>query len=461
VSEVKTAPLAGGESTAGGPRRSRRGVRGAGALALAVALAAGAGCTSGAPPGFAAGADRWTFPLVGPLEGGLLITPVMLNSHGPYLFLIDPDAPLTIIDVELVKAAGLRPISGPPRLDESDTQRARAYAELTGMEIGTLILERREVMVLPSHANDVAGRRIHGVLGRDVFADSVAFGFDRDRGLAHLVTQSSFRPPAGAATISYALLEPRIANAQVQPVPRRLVRATIGGESFSLHVDLGAAASQLREGLWPKAKLVARDLQAAVVDEVGSVRRVTRVSELVTATVGGSAGSVAFVPYGDKRWEEQDIAGTLGIGFFAGYGVWASWHTKTLYLAARRPIDAPARIARWESPVLSKCPNPGCIAIRLVDPLAGKPPAEGKPHPGVVLSITRDERAGGMGLEVTLEAQGEARLPYLIVNLPSHVDRLIHQLKPDFLGKTVVVVDASPFPRACPGTGGCVDQLAR
>jgi len=56
---------------------------------------------------------------------------------------------------------------------------------------------------------------------------------------------------------------------------------------------------------------------------------------------------------------------------------------------------------------------------------------------------------------------GVFEMPYLIVNLPSHVDRLIHQLKPDFLGKTVVVVDASPFPRACPGTGGCVDQLAR
>ena len=41
---------------------------------LAVALAAGA-CVSGAPPGFSGG-DSWAFPLVGPLEGGLLITPV-------------------------------------------------------------------------------------------------------------------------------------------------------------------------------------------------------------------------------------------------------------------------------------------------------------------------------------------------------------------------------------------------
>jgi hypothetical protein len=47
------------------------------------------------------------------------------------------------------------------------------------------------------------------------------------------------------------------------------------------------------------------------------------------------------------------------------------------------------------------------------------------------------------------------------VNLPAHVDRLIHQLKPEFLGKAVAAVDASPFPRKCPGGGGCVDRLAR
>jgi hypothetical protein len=386
---------------------------------------------------------------------------VMINTHGPYLFLIDPDAPISIIDVELVKTASLRPISGPPRLDESDTQRVRAYAELTGLEIGTLIVERREVMVMPSRTFDVTGRRIHGVLGRDIIADSLVFGFDRDRGLAHLVTQSSFRPPAGVATLSYSELQPRISNAQVQPAPRRIVRATIGGEAFPLHIDLGATSGQLREGLWAKAKLVGRDVQSAVIDEVGSLRRVTRGSEAATVSVGAVAGDVAFVPYGDKRWEEQDIAGTLGLTFFTRYAVWTSWHTRTLYLIERKPADAATRIARWDSPVLGKCPNTGCIVVRLVDPLAGKAPEEGKPHPGVVLSITRDERAGGMDLEVVLAAQGEAKLPYLIVNLPAHVDRLIHQLKPEFLGKTVTVVDASPYPRQCPGGGGCVDQLAR
>jgi hypothetical protein len=438
--------------------------RASAALALA-ALAAGA-CTSGAPPGFSGGAgDRWSFPLVGPLEGGLLLTPVTLNTYGPYLFLIDPDAPISIVDAELVKLAGLRPVPGPERLDETDTQRPRAYAEVLGLEVGTLVIERREVMVAPRHAYDFAGRRIHGVVGRDVMADSLAFGFDRDRGLGHLVAQGSFRAPPGAVALPYTELQPRIGNAKVLPVPRRLVSATINGEAggaaFPLHVDLGAVPSQLREGLWDRAKLVARALRAAVIDEVATPRAVGKGSGVAAVTVGSITGISAFIPYGDRRWEEQDIAGTLGLGFFAGHAVWASWHGKSLHLVSPRPIEPAIRIARWDSPVLGKCKQPGCISFRLVDPLAGKAPPEGKPHPGLVLSITREEPAGGMALEVVLEAQGDPKLPYLMVNLPPHVDRLLHQLKADFLGKTLAVVDASPHPRQCPGGGGCVDQLAR
>lgn len=460
--------------TSGGARRrgarapvsrggsAREGWLGAAVLALAVAA-----CTSGAPPGFAGGfrGDRWAFPLVGPLEDGLLLTPVTINTHGPFLFLIDPDAPVSIVDGELIKLADLRPVPGPQRLDETDTQRTRGYAELLGVEIGSLIVERREAMVVARHTYDAAGRRVHGVLGRDVIADSLVLGVDRDRGLAHLVVVGAFQPPAGAAVISYAALESHVLNAREVPLPRRLVRAEIGGQRFSLHVDLGAVASQLREGLWARAGLVARDVEAVVVDEVGTPREVRRGSDVAPVTVAAAPAPVtagaAFIPYAERRWEPQEVDGALGLGFFAGHAVWASWHTGKLHLAPRRPVAPAVRIARWDSPVLARCKNPGCVEIRVIDPLGGQPPAEGKPHPGVVLSITREEPAGGMDLEVVLEAQGAPGLPLLIVNLPQQVDRLIHQLKPDFLGRPLTVVDASPYPRRCPGGGGCVDQLTR
>jgi hypothetical protein len=151
----------------------RAGAMRAGAMRVVAAVAAGAlalaggACTAGAPPGFSGGyrGDRWAFPLVGPLEDGLLITPVTINTHGPYLFLIDPDAPVSIVDGELVKLAELRPVPGPPRLDETDTQRTRGYAELLGVEVGSLIVERREAMVVARHTFDAGGRRVHGVGG--------------------------------------------------------------------------------------------------------------------------------------------------------------------------------------------------------------------------------------------------------------------------------------------------------
>jgi hypothetical protein len=439
-----------------------RATRLARAAALGLALASAGGCTSGAPPGFSGlRGDRWTLPLVGPLEDGALITPVVLNTHGPYLFLIDPDAPVTIIDAEVVKLADLRPVPGPPRLDETDTQRTRAYAEVIGLEIGTLIVERREAMVAPRGAYDLAGRRIHGVIGRDVIADSLVFGIDRERGLAHLVAEKSFQAPPGAAAISYSLYDSPVTNAAVVPLPRRLVRAAIGPEAFPLHVDLGAVPSQLREGLWARAGLVGRDARLTVVDEAGTPRQVTRTTEVAPVTVGAVTGSAAFIPYADRRWEERDIAGALGLGFFARHAVYASWHTRTLHLVDRAPIEPSTRIARWDSAVLAKCQHRGCLEVRIIDPLGGKAPDAGRPHPGLVLSITREEPAGGMGLEVVLEVTGEPQQPYLIVNLPPHVDRLIHQLKAELLGKPLAVVDASPFPRSCPGGGGCVDQLAR
>jgi hypothetical protein len=100
--------------------------------------------------------------------------------------------------------------------------------------------------------------------------------------------------------------------------------------------------------------------------------------------------------------------------------------------------------------------------VRVVDPLNGKPPEGDKPHPGVVLSLTREERAGGMGLEIVLEATGKPELPRLIVNLPPNVDRHIDHLDAAWVGVPVAVVDASPYPRMCPvRTSACVDQLAR
>jgi hypothetical protein len=419
-----------------------------------------AACPSKGPAGFSGAAeDRWTMPLVGPLEDGLLLTPVTIGTAGPFLFALDPDAPISVVDGDVVKRVGMRVGNGVPRIDESGGAQPRVYAEMLGVEVGTLIIERRRSIVVKPNTFDTAGRRIHGVLGHDVLGEGVVFGFDRDQGIAMLVDGSAFKPPAGAIQLPYQLVPKN-----VPAVARRVAKATINGDLFDLHLDLGATASQLRDTEWARAKLVSKELQGVVVDEVGTPRRIDKVSEPVTVgLVDASSSRVVFVPYADQRWADHEVAGTLGLGFFAAYDVWANFGGKTLHAVKREPVALATRIARWETGALGKCTNPGCTTVRVVDPLAGKPLEEGKPHPGVILSLTREERAGGMPLEIVIEAKGKPELPLLIANLPAHSDRLIDQLPADFVGVALEVVDVSPYPRDCPPQlkNGCVDKLAR
>jgi hypothetical protein len=434
-----------------------------GRYAALVALALGGACTAGAPPGFAGSkGDRWALPLVGSLENGLLLTPVTLDGKGPYLFAIDPDADISAIDEQVLKETSFRTFRGPSRLDESDTQQIRFYAEVSGIEVGTLIVERRNAMIVKLGTFDREGRRIHGLLGRDIIPDSLVFGFDRDQGLAQLVVKKSFKPPADAIKISYEVVPSQIPNIDVQPVSRRLAKATIAGETFAMHLDLGEQLSTLRESLWDKAKLTAQPARAGSIDEVGVPHKIEKAGVGQAVTVGAATvDKLAFAPYEDKRWPEQDVSGTLALDFLRGYNVWLDWDGKALYLAPREPVPLAKRIARWDTGALGKCPHPGCVEVRMIDPMAGREIAPGAPHPGVILSVTRDEPAGGMDLEVVLEAKDRPELPRLVVNMSPNGDRVMDHLKAEWAGVTLTVVDASPFPRACTGATGCVDVIAR
>ncbi len=401
-------------------------------------------------------------PLVGPLENGLLLTPVTLDGKGPYLFAIDPDADISAIDEEILKDTGFRTFRGPSRLDETDTQQIRFYAEVSGIEVGTLIVERRNAMIVKKGTFDREGRRIHGLLGRDIIPDSLVFSFDRDLGLAQLVVKKSFVPPAGAIKIPYEVVPSQIPNIEVQPVSRRLAKATVGGEAFAMHLDLGAQLSTLRESVWERAKLTSEPAHAGSIDEVGIPHKIEKVGAGQPVSVGAATvDKLTFAPYEDKRWPEQDVAGTLALDFFRDYDVWLDWDGRAVYVSPRGPTPLATRIGRWDAGALGKCPHPGCVEVRMIDPMAGKELPAGAPHPGVIVSVTRDEPAGGMDLEVVLEATGRPDLPRLVVNMSPNGDRVLEHLKSEWTGVTLTVVDASPFPRTCTSATGCVDLVAR
>ncbi|MBX3154394.1 MAG: aspartyl protease family protein [Deltaproteobacteria bacterium] len=438
-----------------------------GPLGLGALLVATAACPGrSTPSGFSGANARWELPLVGPLEGGLLLTPVTINGIGPYLFALDPDAPHTVIDAQVAKDGKVVVARGPMAYDEVGKKQQTILGEIYQIELGTLIIDRRTAHVVRLGAFDVGGRRVAGIIGHDILGNGLVVSVDRDRGTATLTARSAWRPAAAPAfAIAYAddKLQGELAEGRR---PRRVAQAQVNGETFAMHLDLGGVASQLREPLWERAKLVGREVSVGVVDELGSVRRIAKASEPARISVGGATGEgVAFIPYVDRR-AADDVDGALGLAALGAYNFTLVPADRQLLLTPRAPVAAAARIARWDVGPLARCPHAGCVTVRVIDPLQGKPPAEGKPHPGVVVSITRDERAGGMDLELVLEGVvgGVARseLPRLIANLPPNVDRHIDHLGPEWVGVELVVVDASPFPRVCQvKAGGCVDQLAR
>ncbi|HVV81769.1 MAG TPA: pepsin/retropepsin-like aspartic protease family protein [Kofleriaceae bacterium] len=442
-------------------------------LVLGAALAgAVAACTVGAPPGFSGG-DRWAFPLVGPLEDGALLVPVTINGHGPFLFLIDPDAPMTSIDERIAAALDLYGGLGPRIVDESDTTRPTRFAEVSAIRVGNLTVSHYTVMLDKPGVFDVAGREVAGVLGRDIIAESLVFGFDRDAGMAYLATRESFTAPDGSIRLGYRDVAMRNGASVVPGPTRRLVTAKVNGAEQVLHVDLGAYQSQLRDGLWKDAKLTPLPYRAQLVDEAGTARAVDRAGIANQVAVGDVvAKGLLMVPYADKRTDPEQIDGALGLNFFAPYAVWADWSGRAIYVRPRDEAGTPVdlRLARWDSPVLAACHEPACVTASVAPspppagPAAGAP-AEDEPAPPVELEVVRAPDAKDLVYEVTLEAvdpEGNPQgLPLLVATFPRGVLSIREQLSGVYApGSLFRVVDVSPFVRVCQQPGGCIFELA-
>jgi hypothetical protein len=76
-----------------------------------------------------------------------------------------------------------------------------------------------------------------------------------------------------------------------------------------------------------------------------------------------------------------------------------------------------------------------------------------------VVSVVRDPVIGGMEFEVVLAATNNKKLPWLVVNMPGNVDRVMGHLSSEWVGATLTVIDDSPYPRRCSSGGSCIDQI--
>ena len=373
---------------------------------------------------------------MGPLEDSTLLVPAYVDGKGPYLFALDPDENVSSVDEEVVKAAGLRTGEGPHLLDENDTEHPSFAAEVLEWRLGNLVVHNKPAIALKDGTFDREGRRVHGLIGRDIIADSLVFGFDRDQGVMTLATQKGFQGQGDAFKTDRVYS--KIENVDVVPPAMHLVKTRINGKPFTMNVALGRVATELRARGFAAANLQGDAPKATIA--FGRV----------------STNDAPILAYRDRRWDEQDVDGNLGLSAFRGFSVFANWDGDTFFTRPRNDVSPEVRIGRW--PSLAPCAKTGCAKVTIIDPMAGKEVTG--PHPGVVVSVARDASTLKEPLEVLIAVSGKPNLPWLVASFPAGVDRAITHEPAEWIGAQVAVVDASPFPRACPSQGACIDKIA-
>jgi hypothetical protein len=371
----------------------------------------------------------------------------MVDGRGPYVFVIDRDS-ATIVDPQVPAEAGIR-LRGQIRLvDHNDTSHVAFAAELTKVAVGDLTVSLVDVFVLPQpNKLDSDGRRIHGILGRDFLADSLVFGFDRDRGIAWLQTHKAFSPPVGASALE---LEKFTSDGD-KVVWRPVLRANVNGVPFDLHPRIGELVGELPHEHWPAAKLDPVSSDLALLDHSGQPWRVSSLGVAAQVTIGGVVQArVAFAPFSDRRRDFDRDGGTVGLNFFRPFAFTADWHNRVIYVTPRQDAIASRalRISRWEG--LAECGAAPCVKLEL------SPPRDNEPARPVLDVRTVSGIDHDLQVTVRATAASGAALPNLEINLPAGVHGLAATLDFRYVDAKLEVLDLSPFPRRCEYVGGCL-----
>ena len=433
-------------------------------ISCALCVALSASCVVGSPPGFSDG-DRWQVPLVAPLEHDVLLLPVKINDTGPYLFAVDPDSNVSSIDNVLSTELQLMTRQHRDELSENDKRIPVYKSEVKTIAVGNLTVRNREVNVHKFGSFWVGGRRVRGLLGRDVIADSLVFAADRDAGIAYIGTQGNLPPPTGAAAVKF------------RPYFRRnIATVMVAGNKASMHIDLGGPVSQAWAKKLNSWQLPAVGKRRRMTDEYGTVWETSQGATASSIELAGhSQSNIVLVPFADGRVEEEELDGTIGQDVLSHYNVTANWHEKTIWLQPRNPdllATADARIKRWGS-VFEGCKQPACVSVEVIggqqptppptapqEPVAAAPSTAPSTAPGATVSevqlhVAREASVLDLDYEVLIEALDQngksLGLPRILVALPKGAATIVEpRFDPTYAAaKSFAVVDLSPFRREC------------
>ena len=369
-------------------------------------------CAAAPPVGYTGGV-RWNVPLVAPLDGAELVIPAMVHDQGPFLFLLNPDQQVSLIDRGVADSLKLfTPPDSWKNLANSDDNMipARPY-EVMRWQAGDLSIRNVRMYSVKAGSMWYRGMPLAGVLGTDLLSRTIVLDVDRDRGMVHLSLTGHHVKPNPATRVKGRVHRRRF------PIRKVVVPVTLERNDGPRQIELAVDLSAQRTAVWNDL-LPSPDTPLVIGDE--------RVEDL------------QLDGYSDMRPDAGDYDGILGQDILSRYRVTLDQDRRVLWLAPR-PNSlhsmAAERISRWGD-TFARCQVLGCVSFAH-DASGG-------------LLAKRDPQAPAQAFEVVLEAldaQGQP-LPGLLRTRvdPGEVTALSDVLA-NFPGQPAAsyrVVDASP-----------------
>ncbi|MEM9487617.1 MAG: hypothetical protein AAGC55_00665 [Myxococcota bacterium] len=300
--------------------------------ALATALA---GCAAATPVNYEEGRN-WTIPMVAPLDNAEVVVPVTIHGQGPFLFMMAPDEPVSIIDRGLATSLELysRSNSWVNFSTGSDKLVRRRPYEVLNFSAGELDVRNVVMYSTPAGSLQFGGRPLHGILGGDLLTRTIVIEIDRDRGVVQLSLTGHESQLMAAHRIKGRVYK------RSNPRRKLVVPAEIDGrQPVELAVDLAAPHTTLR---------------SKYGQEVGTL-----------TMAGASVAVISFEPFTDRRVDRDEFQGLLGQDVLSRYRVLYDPDDRELSLAPRATDVAALtaeRLRRWGD-AFARCQVPGCARV--------------------------------------------------------------------------------------------------
>jgi predicted aspartyl protease len=228
---------------------------------------------------------------------GTITIDVTVNGRGPYPFIVDTGATLTIVFENLARGAALKKAEGVSLrvLSISGAQVFEPY-EIGALAAGVVLSERQVGIVLPDW--DAPRETPAGIIGLDIL-ENFALAFDvRAKTIA-------FYGKAGLPKrLTERMRRVSIKRTRYDPIGAELftVRGRVNGEPLDFIIDLGLATTLIN--------YAAGDALTAGALAVATGRTATtgsRIEDVFDDRTRASAGVMRAISVGTKRWTRKIV----------------------------------------------------------------------------------------------------------------------------------------------------------